>query len=236
MFAILCFGYSFLWYLDISIWPHVSMEQNFRLFVVMGFELLALLCWFLLQQKRDRLVLKNAQNLFNTKESNIVELKAMWFKSTLGIPTTEYLRLAEDINKLLDLREKHKSNLSIDRNQIINLIFSGDSKNRLLAMFMGVSAAIVGLCISGGASIENVFAFFDGESITSLVGGAAIFSSFIIMSYLMFRYVLLVILMFFELFVDKLDGMNSGSTRRARTFINQLIALHQLPKGRVKNV
>jgi hypothetical protein len=230
--ALMLFGYSFFWYIDNTLLPLVSLPSEKRIFFVILFEVITLLCWFKLQIIRDRVVINRIQKLLETEENDILKLKSMWFEDTLGQSNTTYLKLADDIDKLISLREKHQSNLSLsmDKKQIAELLFSSESKNRVLAMFMGICASIMGLSIAGGATINNVFEFYEKESLSALFWVAAKFSVLVILSFLVFRYILLVLLLMVELMFDKADGMNSTSSRRASIFIDQLIALHQLEK------
>lgn len=230
--ALILFGYSFFWYIDNTFLPLVSLPSEKRIFIVIFFEIITLICWVKLQIIRDRVVINRIQRLLKTEVNDMVELKSMWFEATLGQSKTSYLKLAEDIDKLVSLREKHKSNLSINKKQIAELLFSSESKNRVLGMFMGICASIVGLSIAGGATINNVFEFYEKESLYNLFGLVAKFSISVMLSFLVFRYILLVFLLMVELIFDKADGMNSTSSRRASIFINQLIALHQLEKAR----
>jgi len=236
IFSVVSFIYSFFWYLNKDLWPSSALEQNHRLFVVMAFEALTLACWFRFQTMRDKLVIKSAKSLLSTDETNILKLKKLWLEKTLGTPSSEFLELAKEIDSLLDLRERNKSALSLDTQRFLSLIFTKESKNRVLAMFMGVCAAVIGLSISAGASVENIFSFFEGESISSLFLMAFIFSLFIMLTYLVFWYSLLVMSTVIGSFFDRLDGLNNSSNRRAKTFINQLVVLHELPKGRVKEL
>tara|TARA_B110000196_G_C20969579_1_gene578004 strand:- start:35 stop:643 length:609 start_codon:yes stop_codon:yes gene_type:complete len=201
----------------------------------MAFEALALLCWFRLQVIRDKQVVESAGALMNTDETNIAKLKKMWLEKTLGTPSFRFLEIAKDIDNLLDLRERNKSPLSLDFQRFLSLIFTIESKNRVLAMFMGVCAAVIGLSISAGASVDNIFSFFEGESIGSLFIVTLIFSIFLMLTYFVFWYSLLVLSAIIGSTLDRFDGLNSTSNRRARTFINQLVVLHELPKGRVNN-
>lgn len=235
IFSIASFIYSFFWYLNGELCPESALKQNHRLFVVMAFEVIALLCWFRLQGMRNKLVAESARALLKTNETNIAKLKTMWLEKTLGTPSSKFLEIARDIDDLLDLRERNKSPLSLDFQRFLSLIFTIESKNRVLAMFMSICAAVIGLSISAGASVDNIFSFFEGESIGSLFLFTFIFSIFLMLTYLVFWYTLLVFSAVVGSSLDRLDGLNSTSNRRARTFINQLVALHELPKGHVKN-
>lgn len=235
IFSVALFIYSFFLYLNKDLWPVTSIEQNHRLYVVMVFEVFVLACWFKLQGMRDKLVVESAKALLKTDETNIVKLKKIWLETTLGTPSSKFLDLARDIDSILDLRERNKSPFALDRQRFLSLIFTIESKNRILAMFMGICAAVIGLSISAGASVENIFSFFEGESISSLLLVVFVFSVFLMLTYLVFWYSLLVLSTAISSTLEGLDGLNSSSNRRARAFINQLIFHHELPKGRVNN-
>jgi len=231
--AITAFIYSFSWYVNKDLWPASTLEQNHRLFVVMGFEVVALICWFKLQDMRDKLVVESTRSLLRIEEKNIRKLKKIWLEKTLGIPSSKFLGLARDIDDLLNLEERNKSPFSLDAQRFLSLIFTMESKNRILAMFMGACAAIIGLSISAGASVENLFSFVEGESINSILSVIFISSVFLMLTSLVFWYLILVFATVIGSAFDRLDGLNSSSNRRVKTFINQLVVLHELPKGRV---
>lgn len=235
IFSVALFIYSFFWYLNKGLWPASSIEQNHRLYVVIAFEILVLACWLKLQGTRDKLAVESAKALLKTDENNIVKLKKIWLETTLGTPSAKFLDLAKDIDSMLELRERNKSPLALDRQRLLSLIYTMESRNRILAMFMGVCAAVIGLSISAGASVENIFSFFEGQSINSLLLVAFVFSIFLMLTYLVFWYSILVLSTAISSILEKLDGLNSSSNRRARAFINQLILHHELPKGRINN-
>ena len=64
---------------------------------------------------------------------------------------------------MLTLKEKYKSVFASDANSFGRLIFTSDSKNRLLAMFMGIVAALIALTISTGVNIYSIFIFFENS-------------------------------------------------------------------------
>lgn len=233
--SIVLFVYSFFWYMDTNLLPISSLEKNYRIFVVMLFEVISLICWFKLQRMRNILVIQSTNNLLKTSETDVINLKKIWIEKTLGVPRSKFIDLAADIDRLLDLRDRNKSPLSFDGKTLLSFIFTIESKNRVLAMFMGGCAAIMGLSISGGASVDDMFYFFEGATMYSILLVLIITSIFLMLTFLVIWYLLLVSATLLGSVFDRLDGLNSSSNRRARIFIGQLIVLHELPKGRVNN-
>lgn len=233
MIAVIAFLYSFFWYVDQSLWPVSEVARGYRLFWVMAFEVLVLVCWHRLQSLRNQSIIERAQRLLKTDSINVHELKKVWFEKTLGIPSTEFLELALKIDQFLDLKDRNRPPLSLNRAKIFNLIFTVDSKNRVLAMFMGICAAFIGLSISAGISINDLFSQLEKENIKSLLAMVVIISFFMMLTYLVSWYLVVVLLTFLSNLSGRLDGLNSTSDLKARAFINQLVKLHELPKGRV---
>ncbi|TDT44429.1 hypothetical protein DES49_0531 [Halospina denitrificans] len=235
MLSVVAFVYSLFWLFNNQLWPKSTIDHNVRIFFVMGLEILVLFFWFKLQSKRDKLVVESAKELLSTDEEDISSLKKLWLEETLGVTSREFFDLAIEIDQMLDLKERNRSPLSLDGKKLAGYIFAPESRNRILAMFMGVCAAIIGLSISAGASLEDVFSFVEGESIGSMAIIVAVISLFLMLGYLVLWYMFLMIAASISMGFEWFDGLNSTSHRRARTFINQLIILHELPKGRVRS-
>lgn len=234
LFSLAALGWSFYWYINVDAWPHLDIPQDYRVTVGLFFEAVALGCWFRLQVLRDRVIIERCQKQFKTKSKKMPELKALWLEHTLATSKTEYLDLAEKIDKMVSLRFRHKPSLELTKKQFWELIFSSESKGRILAMFMGACAGLVGLSIAGGATIEDVFVAFRGATFWGVTVQVAVISVFLFLVLGAFRYVALMALLVVEIASDKIDGMNSTSSRRASIFINQLVALHEIEKGRIK--
>lgn len=232
--AIFCFIYSFLWYINPEYWPTSKLNYQKRIIPVMLFECVALLCWFKLQKDRAKKIIEDAKRSLNTKEENLTKLKRLWLEKTLGIPSTQFLELAIDIDKIINLKQKYKSPFSLTSEQLLNLIFSVESKNRVLAMFMGICAALIGLSISAGASINDLFYFYIKESTSSLLTLNFLISLFLILSYMIARYIFLVITTIFSAAINNLEGLKCINNNRAKEFVNDLVILHELPKARIK--
>lgn len=234
LLSLVALGWSFYWYINVDAWPYWDIARGSRLPVALLFEAVAVSCWFRLQVLRDREIIERCQNRFESKSTTILELKALWLKHTLAATRTEYLELAERIDKMVSLRSRHKPSFELTKKQFWELIFSSESKGRILAMFMGACAGLVGLSIAGGATIDDVFDAFRGATFWGVTGQIAVISVFLFLILGAFRYVALMALLVVEIASDKSGGMNSTSSRRVSIFINQLIALHEIEKGRVK--
>lgn len=227
-FSIIAFLYSFFWYLNIVEFPNITLNQEFKLITPIFFEVMALICFYSLQKEKNKLAKKEVQQKLKTAENEIVNLKRIWLEQKLNIPCSDFLSLAENIDSHLSLKQKYQSSFSINKERIANVIFCNDSKNRLLAMFMGISALVLTLSVAGGSSMQDVLTFFSGHSITQLIITDFLLAVLIIMSASIFYYILLISSTVFETFVDNLDGNNASSSRRARFFINQLLLYYKI--------
>lgn len=227
-------GYSFVWYANADVWPYGYWPQGRRLILVLFLELVAISCWARLQWLRDKSVVERCQKKFGTKSESMTHLKYLWFKHTLNVKKTSYLDLALQIDKMIELRIKHKSSFSLGKKQIMDLVFSVESKNRVLAMFMGLCAAVVALSIANGARLDDLIYLFHEESAWQIFGIVFFVSIIFMVTFLVFRYILIFLVVAFENFFNLADGLNSTSKRRVSNFINQLISLHELEKARIR--
>lgn len=234
IFSMAGLGWSFFWYVNLDAWPYSDLSQKYRLPVALFFEFVALGCWFRLQILRDRSIVERCQKQFKTKRKKIPELKELWLEHTLAAKKTEYLDLAERIDKMVSLRCRHRPSFELTKKQFWELIYSPESKGRILAMFMGTCAGLVGLSIAGGANIDYVFAAFRGATFWEVTVHIVVTSIFLFLMLCAFRYAALMTLLAVEIVSDTKDGMSSTSSRRASIFINQLVALHEIEKGRFK--
>lgn len=229
------FLYSSYWYMNIEAFPfYPQTVQSQRLFVCIFFELLLLINWFMLMKQRDKILIKNVQENLCTQENNLSKLKKMWISKFLAVDSTGYLEIAEKIDKLVSLNEKNQSVLSLKVEQLINAFFQPESKNRILAMFMGICAAILGLSIASGANINYIFEFYEGATLKKLFIMDFIFSFLIIVAIVISKYVCVIVFEIFGLLLDKLDKNRTISKRRARIFINLLLHLYDLPKAKIR--
>ena len=232
--SIFCMGYTFFWYMEFISDPLFDFSKKNRLLFTFGFEVIAIICWLRLQHLQEQKIIKNMQSKFNETTCNLTKLKSIWFEKTVGIKNTEYIDLAKNIDTFLLLKESHKSNLSITGREIGDLFFSPDSKNRVLAMFMGLCAVTMALCIAAGTNINTIFDLLKNENPLQLLFYTGFISVLIIGSFLVLRYLILLVYVALELLGGKVDGLNSKSKRRVSIFINQLLILHVIEKSKLK--
>lgn len=229
------FVYSFYWYVNKDAFPYFPKVSNgWRLIFPILIEILVLFIWFLLLKQREKLIIKELQEILQSKQTKLYDLRKLWFSICVDSDSTKYLEIAEKIDKVLNMKDKYKSNFSLDAKQFGLWIFHPESKNRLLAMFMGICAAIIGLTIATGTNIYNIFDFFRNNSFWSLLALDLIFSIFIMFAIMILKLVLLIIFEIFVLLGDKLDKERAVSKRRSRIFINQLLFFYSLPKPKIR--
>lgn len=100
------FAYSFFWYTTLNAFPYLpEFNQLYRLMLCIFMEVIVLLLWFKLEKQRERIIISRVQLLFATNEDNIYELKKMWFKKCVSANLNSYLEIAENIDKVLTLKE-----------------------------------------------------------------------------------------------------------------------------------
>lgn len=197
-------------------------------------EIIVLICWFKLEKQREKKIISRLQVLFATDKNNFYELKKLWFKNYVNSNPNTYLEIAEKIDKVLVLKEKYKSVFSFDTYSFGRLIFTSDSKNRLLAMFMGGVAALIALTISTGVNINNIFEIFNNYSLIKFIANVFVFSIFLMFLMLIIKGSILISVELLSSFGDQLDKDRATSKRRSRIFINQLLYFYDLPKPKIR--
>ena len=122
------------------------------------------------------------------------------------------------------------SGKKFSREKFFDFIFSTDSKNRILAMFMGLVALFTAMLISTGVNIEYIFDIFDSIEILEsflvvLLVSLSLFGLFYILKYTIFM-----IVNFFDFIFDNSFNKEHVSRRKREIFIAQLLQLAELPK------
>lgn len=225
--------------LDLIIYPEsnlFSMDKKLTSSLVIAFEVLALICWKRIIDSRNQKIIIKCQAEFKTDISDIKELKRIWFKKTLAVPQHEYLSLAKEIDEFISLSRKNSRTIIIDSKAIKDLIFTTESKGRLLTLFLSLFAILTTLSIAGGANINNVLIFYKGQSILELLTLDSLLSIFIIFTWIALIFLLTMLKTLFEItFIDKIS-LEHKSQRRARNFIDQILQLHEFKKAKVSSL
>ena len=188
----------------------------------------------ILMKMQEKRIIKKAQCLLQTTENSIPKLKKLWFKAAIGTDSTQYLEVAEKIDKIIKIKEINQSNFKFGSKELGNLIFQTESKNRILAMFMGCFAAVVALSIKSGATIDDLISFYSDAPFLTLLFLDFLLSIFLLLAILITKLAFLFIFDLFSSWSDSLNKQKAISPRRAKIFINQLLYFYDLPKGKFK--
>lgn len=214
-------------------WYPTTKKARFILFVV-GF-LLAMASGFKLILEKGKLEIERAQKFLNSTESNSYRLRIEWLETCLAYKNTEYLGLAESLDKATEYREKYKSYSDFSARDIGQFIFADDSKPRVLAMFLMLSAMLATLSIKDGATLTSVLKFYDEATSGQLFWIIFYVPSVIFIGYLEVKYCFIGLARGFERFLERFNGKNAYSKRRTRIFINELIRQCSLEKPRIQH-
>lgn len=233
IFSGVAMGFFFIKFISATELEALSFERYKYLLTAFAFEIIALLCWFVMTRRRDEKAVKKCQAEFKIKSRDLGELKKIWLASTLKEPRVSYLALAKEVEEFLNILDRHRPSTELSKEFLMNLIYSKESKNRILALFMGSCAITTALSIATGANIEYVFSFFHEARLLDVFSLILTISVFLIFTALSTRYLLLIIVQIVSNVRDDFKGMNSRSRRRSSSFIRQLIELHEFEKARV---
>lgn len=197
------------------------------------FEALSIYLSIAIEKQRNERIKKKFRLLFKNKELTLFQIKRIWFRQALDLKPYEYINLIEKIEKYSSIQSRYEGKY-INREKIYNFIFSSDSKNRVLAMFMGLVALFTGLLISTGINAEIIFELFKSIDVFKSILAIGFISLIIFGAFYIFKYSMYMILNFIEFISDNTVNKLKFSKRKKEIFIAQLLQLSELPKHRKK--
>lgn len=197
------------------------------------FEALSIYLSIAIEKQRNERIKKKFRLLFKNKELTLFQIKRIWFRQALDLKPYEYINLIEKIEKYSSIQSRYEGKY-INREKIYNFIFSSDSKNRVLAMFMGLVALFTGLLISTGINAEIIFELFKSIDVFKSILAIGFISLIIFGAFYIFKYSMYMILNFIEFISDNTVNKLKFSKRKKEMFIAQLLQLSELPKHRKK--
>ena len=199
---------------------------------VMFFEIIGLICWHNLQKYRNDEIAKRCQRHLNVKQKNIKVLKEIWIKRYISSNTTSYLGIAESIEKVILIKERNKSQFYFGRRELISLVYTVESRPRVLALLMAFGAAVIALSVRGGATVDNVFEYYQGATIKLLLGFAFMVSFFLMLTSQFLKFIFIFLLLIYDMLFDWRSSISVLSPRKTKFFVNQLIQMYDLEKNR----
>jgi hypothetical protein len=227
-------GLCLVWHLDIITTNVLIVSKGYKLFISVWFIVIGMLSFFRFYMLRDEVAIKLCKKELGLNSNSYAHLKMVWLKRNLPYKRSEYITLAENIDSALTLRTKYKSLTEHSKKGILEYLMTNDSKNRLLAMFMGLSTFVIALSIAYGSSIESVFEFYKSATNKDLVNLFIVIPIFFFIGVLELKILIISIVRGVELFLDNFNGVNGFSRLRAKVFINELVKHYSFEKPRVR--
>ncbi|MCG7566606.1 hypothetical protein MHM95_09915 [Pseudoalteromonas sp. CnMc7-15] len=241
MISMLLSCFSIFWFVGITnpeaYFGFPDASKSVRMIVFLAIAAITTFSWFKVTFKKDSLTRQRAQSILDTEEDKLWKLEKMWLHKHLPHNQFEYLELAEKIESSVSLREKYRGFSSFSAKDILEHIFSNESKPRVLAMFLMLCAGIVTLSIKGGASLETVFEFYGKASWKELIMIFLFVPVMVYVAYLEIKFVVIVLARGLERLFERYDGQSAYSRRKTKIFINALVRYFafEKPRIRVKN-
>lgn len=227
-----------LFLLSIFLWFYVlavgnNKFENFSIYFMLLSEVFVLYLFNTVELQRNEIVKLKFQKIYKNKNLSLFQIKKKWFRDILPLSSDEYLALVEKLEKYYVTQSKY-SGKKFSREKFFDFIFSTDSKNRVLAMFMGLVALFTAMLISSGVNIEYIFGIFESIEILKslliiLVISLSLFGFFYILKYTVFMLVSI-----FDFIFDNSFNKKHVSRRKREIFITQLLQLAELPKHKKK--
>lgn len=210
-----------------------NFDQDYLMFFMLFNEGCTLLLLEVLKKQRNKKVKSKFMALYNNNNLSLHQIKKKWFSDALAIPNYEYLNLIEKIEKYDSMKSKY-STVNISRDKVYDFIFSSDSKNRVLAMFMGSVALFTALLISNGVNVEYLFSLFQSISVIKSLVAIFFISLFIFGIVYILKYMNYMLMSCIDFILDNISSSQRVSKRKQEILILQLLDLAELPKQKKK--
>jgi hypothetical protein len=133
-------------------WYIANRKFLFIVFILSFF--ITLFCLAKLSLSKDAAAVKRSQEYLGTSEGRLWKLKSMWLKKCLPYKQSEYLDIADMIDKTLIYRERYRDLTDLRIKDFGDCVFADESKPRILAMFLMLCATVATLSIKEGATQE----------------------------------------------------------------------------------
>ncbi len=195
-----------------------------------------LFCFEALKDKRNRIVYKQLNKQLegcDPKTINIHNIKRQWLKKHLPVNETEFLDLADNFSKALDLRFKTRKELEFNLDRFFNWIYCIEAKPRILTLIVILVSAVAALSFKDSNGLISLMEFYASTGSAELMFawilsavflGAGLFGISISFR---FTYMLLS-------YISKtIDGRNAKNRRTVNKLIRDLVEYHRLERIKI---
>lgn len=193
-----------------------------------------MVCWCAVMAKRQQAVIRRCQLLLNTDERSLSVLKSMWLKRFLPYKPPQYLELVEMVDKVASLRDKYRELNDFSFQEISAYIFTSESKPRVLAMFLMLCATVATLSVKEGATLTSILEFYGSATVDQLLMIFVYTPIIMLIAYVEVKFCILGLARLLERVIERLNGKNDYSRRRAKIFINALLISFSFEKPKLK--
>lgn len=132
-------------------------------------EFIVIFIFHKLQSEKSKTVLTRINAKYRRNFSTIEQARRFLLRRYFGREESDYLSFSDDIAKAISYQEQFRNPTSFGSSQLSLFIYNPDSKQRIYALLLVVVSALTALSIHEGAGISDVFEFFSGENIATLL-------------------------------------------------------------------
>lgn len=215
------FGYSVISYGD-------------RKAIIICLALTTLFSWIKVSLRKSEVVRQRAQHVIGTNEIKLWKLEKLWLEKFLPYKQSEYLSLAEQIDKSVYLREKNKGFSNFSGRSFLEHIFSSESKPRVLAMLLMLFASVLTLSVRAGADINTVFQFYSSASWREFSMFHLFFPIICYVAFIEIKLAIVICAIGIERVIERGNSQSVFSRRKTKIFINVLVRFFAFEKPKVR--
>lgn len=143
------------------------LDWRFLSLIVLEFAILAVSNK--LRSDKEKVVLERINSKYRQSFSSIEQARRFLLQRFLGRRESEYLAFADDIQKAIAYQHQLRNPLAFSFSRALLFLYDPESKQRIYALLVVIVSVLTALSIREGGSISNVFEFFSGENLASVI-------------------------------------------------------------------
>lgn len=210
----------------------VNGLKDFLLLIM--FEVFFLISWFVALEFKKQQVLLKFRKEYCSDKLTLDTIKRKRLSDLMNCSPQQFTNQAKELDELLLLHEKYRSQFELTTEHCRNWFFSYDARPRLLTLLVFIASAILVLSVREGATLSTVFEFYGpaGDNVAI----AYFFVIFLLACFLAttsFTFKVLIYLI--QVFFWRLDSSNKARPDSVRYLISDLIYYHQRPPFKLCN-
>jgi len=227
---------SWFWIFSTFIWlwllvkyfpeaPSLHEAKGFTFIVIP--EIVWLISTSLITDWKNKKLIESTNLRLGTTFTTTEECRYKMLESLIKVPSTEFFKIAKEIDDLITLEQKFRKRSNITFADIMSNIYDRDSKARLLTLTIALVSIILALVAKSDATIEALFEAYSDPAAIKLFELVALLMGMGFVIFVGLRIMILIIIEGIASWMLKLFGASTISSRWLLSYlIRDLVIYH----------